>query len=66
MLGKSNDPNDSQTSGVLIQYLREISVYLKEINISKKNDHTGSSGFSACRTFGRTLQGGRNHFAHQF
>ena len=36
MLGKSNDPNDSQTSGVLIQYLREISVYLKEINISKK------------------------------
>ena len=36
MLGKSNDPNDAQTSGVLIQYLREISVYLKEINISKK------------------------------
>lgn len=36
MLGKSNDPNDSQTSGVLIQYLREISVYLQEINISKK------------------------------
>ena len=29
MLGKSNDPNDSQTSGVLIQYLREISVYLQ-------------------------------------
>ncbi len=36
MLGKSNDPNDAQTSGVLIQYLREISVYLQEINISKK------------------------------
>lgn len=36
MLGKSNDVNDSQTSGVLIQYLREISVYLREINISKK------------------------------
>lgn len=36
MLGKSNDPNDAQTSGVLIQYLREIGVYLQEINISKK------------------------------
>ncbi len=36
MLGKSNDVNDSQTSGVLIQYLQEISVYLREINISKK------------------------------
>lgn len=36
MLGKSNDPNDSQTSGVLIQYLREISAYLREMNISRK------------------------------
>ncbi len=36
MLGRSNDNNDSQTSGVLIQYLKEISVYLQEINISRK------------------------------
>lgn len=36
MLGKSNDKNDSQTSGVLIQYMRELSDYLKERNISKK------------------------------
>ena len=36
MLGKSNDVNDAQTSGVLIQYLREISAYLREMNISRK------------------------------
>lgn len=36
MLGRSNDVHDSQTSGVLIQYLREISAYLQEIHISKK------------------------------
>jgi len=36
MLGRSNDVQDSQTSGVLIQYLREISAYLQEIHISKK------------------------------
>lgn len=36
MLGKSNDKNDSQTSGVLIQYMRELSDYLKERNLSKK------------------------------
>ena len=44
MLGKSNDPNDSLTSGVLIQYLREISVYLKEINISKKTTILAAAG----------------------
>ncbi len=36
MLGKSDDNSDSQTSGVLIQYLHELSVYLKERNLSKK------------------------------
>lgn len=36
MLGRSNDKNDMQTSGVLIQYLKEISVYLREVNISRK------------------------------
>lgn len=36
MLGKSNDKNDSQTSGVLIQYMHELSDYLKERNLSKK------------------------------
>ena len=36
MLGKSNDVNDAQTSGVLIQYLREFSAYLGEMNISRK------------------------------
>lgn len=36
MLGKSNDKNDSQTSGVLIQYIYELSDYLKECNLSKK------------------------------
>lgn len=36
MLGKSNDKNDYQTSGVLIQYLHELSDYLKERNLSKK------------------------------
>ena len=36
MLGRSNDKNDIQTSGVLIQYLKEISVYLREVNISRK------------------------------
>lgn len=33
MLGKSDDNSDSQTSGVLIQYLHELSVYLKERNL---------------------------------
>jgi len=36
MLGKSNDKNDRQTSGVLIQYIQELSNYLKERNLSKK------------------------------
>ena len=36
MLGKSDDKNDRQTSGVLIQYLHELSDYLKERNLSKK------------------------------
>ena len=65
MLGKSNDVNDAQTSGVLIQYLREISAYLREMNISRKNDNTGSSSFGACRTFGDPLQRGGNTATHQ-
>lgn len=36
MLGRSNGDNDSQTSGVLIQYLRELSTYLREVNISRR------------------------------
>lgn len=36
MLGRSNGDNDSQTSGVLIQYIRDISVYLREKDLSKK------------------------------
>lgn len=36
MLGKSNDKNDSQTSGVLVQYIRELSDYLRESDLSKK------------------------------
>lgn len=36
MLGKSNDKNDRQTSGVLIQYFHELSDYLKERNLSRK------------------------------
>lgn len=36
MLGKSEDKDDSQTSGVLIQYFYELSDYLKERNLSKK------------------------------
>lgn len=36
MLGRSNGDNDSQTSGVLIQYIRDISAYLREVNISRK------------------------------
>lgn len=36
MLGKSADKDDSQTSGVLIQYFYELSDYLKERNLSKK------------------------------
>lgn len=36
MLGRSNGRDDSQTSGVLIQYLRDISEYLQECNFSKK------------------------------
>ncbi len=36
MLGRSNDDNDLQTSGVLIQYLREVSMYLQKVNISRK------------------------------
>lgn len=36
MLGKSSDKNDRQTSGVLIQYIQELSNYLKERNLSRK------------------------------
>ena len=36
MLGKSSDKNDFQTSGVLIQYIQELSNYLKERNLSRK------------------------------
>ncbi len=36
MLGRSNGDNDSQTSGVLIQYIRDISAYLREKDLSKK------------------------------
>lgn len=36
MLGRSNGDNDSQTSGVLIQYLRELSTYLRGVNISRR------------------------------
>ena len=36
MLGKSDDKDDRQTSGVLIQYLYELSDYLKERTMSKK------------------------------
>ncbi len=36
MLGRSSGDNDSQTSGVLIQYLREVSEYLRGVNISRK------------------------------
>ena len=36
MLGRSNGDNDAQTSGVLIQYLRDISAHLREVNISRK------------------------------
>lgn len=36
MLGKSSDKNDFQTSGVLIQYIQELSDYLKERNLSRK------------------------------
>lgn len=36
MLGKSDDKLDRQTSGVLIQYLHELSDYLRERNLSKK------------------------------
>ena len=36
MLGRSNGDNDSQTSGVLIQYIRDISTYLREVDISRK------------------------------
>ena len=64
MLGKSNDPNDAQTSGVLIQYLREISVYLQEINISKKTTIlaaavlvlAGSWQFIVCRQKNQRLR----------
>lgn len=36
MLGKSDDKEDRQTSGVLIQYLYELSDYLRERALSKK------------------------------
>lgn len=36
MLGRSNGDNDSQTSGVLIQYMHDISAYLRKVNISRK------------------------------
>lgn len=36
MLGRSNGDNDSQTSGVLIQYIRDICAYLWEKDFSKK------------------------------
>lgn len=36
MLGKSDGNNDTQTSGVLIQYMRDISTYLKEKKLTKK------------------------------
>lgn len=36
MLGRSNGDNDSQTSGVLIQYMHDISAYLREVHISRK------------------------------
>ena len=36
ILGKSDDKDDRQTSGVLIQYLYELSDYLKERTMSKK------------------------------
>lgn len=36
MLGKSNGSNDTQTSGVLIQYMHNIGAHLRERNISKK------------------------------
>lgn len=36
MLGKSSDKKDRQTSGVLIQYIQELSDYLKERNLSRK------------------------------
>ena len=36
MLGKSSDKNDRQTSGVLIQYIQELSDYLKDRNLSRK------------------------------
>lgn len=36
MLGRSNGDNDSQTSGVLIQYIHDISAYLRKVNISRK------------------------------
>ena len=58
MLGKSNDVNDAQTSGVLIQYLAGNEYF-------KKNDNTGSSSFGARRTFGDPLQRGGNTATHQ-
>lgn len=36
MLGRSNGNDDSQTSGVLVQYIRDLSAYLEERNFSKK------------------------------
>ena len=36
MLGRSYGDNDSQTSGVLIQYIHDISAYLRKVNISRK------------------------------
>lgn len=36
MLGRSNKDNDSQTNGVLIQYIHDICEYLRGVNISRK------------------------------
>ena len=49
MLGRSNGDNDSQTSGVLIQYLHDISVYLREVNISRKTTVLAAAILSAGR-----------------
>lgn len=36
MLGRSSKGDDSQTSGVLIQYMHDISAYLRKVSIAKK------------------------------
>lgn len=55
MLGRSNGDNDAQTSGVLIQYLRDISAHLREVNISRRTAALAAAfsylqGFLACGT----------------